>query len=44
MGILDATKLPLGYSTGYPPVLGECDHYRESRIMPDSYLWSWLSR
>ena len=26
MGILDTTKLPLGYSTGYPPVLGQCDH------------------
>ena len=26
METLDTTKLPLGYSTGYIPVLGECDH------------------
>lgn len=29
MGTLDVIKLPLGYSTGYPPALGKCNHYHE---------------
>jgi len=29
METLDMAKLPLGYSTGYPPVLEKCDHCHE---------------
>lgn len=29
METIDTTKLPLGYSTGYPPVLEKCDHCHE---------------
>ena len=37
MGVLDEAKLPLGYSTEYPPVFGQCDNCHESLNNQDQY-------